>query len=125
MSGARFSGLVIFCSDTEKSATFYEGLLGFSRGSTYEDIELTMPVGDKATASVLLHHGDSPTGHYLGIFEVDDVDATVEQVRAAGYEIRREPVDEPWGVRMAGVGAPDGYSLDLLTTSPRDRATAQ
>lgn len=125
MSGARFSGLVVFCSDTEKSAAFYEGLLGFTRAATYEDIELTMPVGDAATASMLLHHGADPTGHYLGIFEVDDVDATVEQIRAAGYEILREPVDEPWGVRMAGVGAPDGYSLDLVTPAPSDPATAQ
>lgn len=125
MNAARFSGLVIFCRDTEKSAAFYEGLLGFTRASTDEDIELTMPVGDRATASVLLHHGDNPTGHYLGIFEVDNVDAIVEQIRAGGYEILREPVDEPWGVRTAGVGAPDGYGLDLVTPIPSDPAAAQ
>jgi catechol 2,3-dioxygenase-like lactoylglutathione lyase family enzyme len=125
MSGARFSGLIIFCSDTAKSAAFYEGLLGFTRQSSDQDIELSMPVGDGATASVLLHHGDDPAGHYLGIFEVDDVDATVKQVRAGGFEILREPVDEPWGVRTAGVGAPDGYGLDLITPIPSGPATTQ
>ena len=125
MSAARFSGLVIFCSDTAKSAAFYEGRLGFTRSATYEDIELTMPVTGRATATVLLHHGDNPTGHYLGIFEVDDVDATVEDIRAGGYEVSREPVDEPWGVRAATVTAPDGYALDLVTPIPSDPATAR
>lgn len=124
MSAARFGGLVIFCTDTEKSAAFYEELLGLTRTATYEDIELTMPVARGGSATVLLHHGDDPTGHYLGIFEVDAVDATVEAIRAGGHPILREPVDEPWGVRMAGVGAPDGYSLDLVTPAPSDQATA-
>jgi lactoylglutathione lyase len=48
---------------------------------------------------------------------VDDVDATVEKVRAAGAKITREPEDMPWGERVADVEDPDGYTVMVATAS--------
>ena len=37
-----------------------------------------------------------------------DLDATFEQVRAAGAEIVQEPTDQPWGTRDCAVRDPSG-----------------
>ena len=39
---------------------------------------------------------------------VADCDAVVERVRAAGLRVTEEPVDQPWGERVAHVEDPDG-----------------
>lgn len=38
----------------------------------------------------------------------DDCDGAVERMRAAGVAIVEEPVDQPWGERVARVLDPDG-----------------
>ena len=41
----------------------------------------------------------------------DDCDAAVERLRAAGVRIVEEPVDQPWGERVARVEDPDGNAV--------------
>lgn len=41
-------------------------------------------------------------------FHSDDLDATFEQLRAAGAEIVEEPKEQPWGVRDCAVRDPSG-----------------
>lgn len=40
-----------------------------------------------------------------------DCDAAVERVRAAGVTVTEEPVDQPWGERVARVLDPDGNEV--------------
>lgn len=55
------------------------------------------------------------TGHRIELcVYVDDVDATVERLRAAGAPVVLEPADQPWGERVAYVADPDG-NLVMLT----------
>jgi len=42
------------------------------------------------------------------IFRADDLDATFEQVRAAGAEVLQEPADRPWGARDCAFRDPSG-----------------
>lgn len=44
---------------------------------------------------------------------VDDVDATVEALRTAGVAIEADPVDQPWGERVAAVRDPAGNAVVL------------
>ncbi|TDD26530.1 bleomycin resistance protein [Kribbella turkmenica] len=44
---------------------------------------------------------------------VDDCDAGVERIRAAGGRIVEEPADQPWGERIARAEDPDGNQLIL------------
>ncbi|SDR68550.1 VOC family protein [Actinopolymorpha singaporensis] len=121
MNRVAFTGQSIFCADVEKSARFYEQVLGFLRQSVDDgDISLAVSVGGSAaageatattTVKILLHHSDDPRSVDVGTFETDDVDALVDQVRAAGCEISIEPADAPWGVREAGFRDPDGNAL--------------
>jgi uncharacterized glyoxalase superfamily protein PhnB len=112
-----FDGFVVFASDFAASAAVYENDLGLARaGSDDDHIAFQLPTkGDPKGAWLLLHpvtDGREPP-QTLGSFTVDDVDALVERLRAAGHRITEEPHDEPWGVRQAGVADPDGYGLVL------------
>ncbi len=53
-----------------------------------------------------------PTGRFFGhlAFEVDDIYATCERLRAAGVTIHRPPRDG----HMAFIKSPDGHSIELL-----------
>jgi catechol 2,3-dioxygenase-like lactoylglutathione lyase family enzyme len=51
------------------------------------------------------------------IFEVDDVDAKFEQVRAAGGEVLQEPIDQFYGVRDCAFRDPSGNMIRF--SSPR------
>jgi len=42
------------------------------------------------------------------IFRSDDLDATFEEVRAAGAEVLQEPASQPWGVRDCAFRDPSG-----------------
>ena len=44
---------------------------------------------------------------------VDDVAATVAAARERGFEVAREPEDQPWGERTALVLDPDGNPVTL------------
>lgn len=46
---------------------------------------------------------------------VDDADATVAQLRAAGVTVVREPADMPWGERAAYVADPEGNLVSVAT----------
>jgi uncharacterized glyoxalase superfamily protein PhnB len=41
-------------------------------------------------------------------FHSDDLDATFEQLKAAGAEIVQDPTDQPWGTRDLAVRDPSG-----------------
>jgi catechol 2,3-dioxygenase-like lactoylglutathione lyase family enzyme len=46
-------------------------------------------------------------------FHTDDLDATFEQLRAAGAEIVQEPTDQPWGTRDCAVRDPSGNMVRI------------
>jgi len=47
--------------------------------------------------------------------EVDDLDATLAKVRAAGFAVEYGPVDEPWGVRRFYLRDPFGRLVNILS----------
>jgi lactoylglutathione lyase len=51
---------------------------------------------------------DRPSARFSLWAYVDDCDAAVERLRAAGVTIVEEPTDQPWGERVARVLDPDG-----------------
>ena len=44
---------------------------------------------------------------------VEDVDATVASLAAAGIELLNGPLDRPWGIRTAAVADPSGHVWEL------------
>lgn len=58
------------------------------------------------------HYGGSPVSLMM---YVEDCDATYKQALAAGATSVREPANQPYGDRMAGVADPFGYTWYLGT----------
>jgi lactoylglutathione lyase len=52
--------------------------------------------------------GDEPSNRFSLWAYVDDCDAAVQRLRAAGVTVVEEPADQPWGERVARVLDPDG-----------------
>jgi catechol 2,3-dioxygenase-like lactoylglutathione lyase family enzyme len=61
-----------------------------------------------------LSQGGSDTPPPDVSIEVDDVDAALERMRAAGFPIEYGPADEPWGVRRFYVRDPFGKLVNIL-----------
>ena len=55
------------------------------------------------------------------IFDVDDVDALFEHLRAAGAEVVQEPADQFYGVRDCAVRDPAGNMVRFKSDLPADR----
>lgn len=55
------------------------------------------------------------------IFDVEDVDALFEHVRASGAEVIQEPADQFYGVRDCAVRDPAGNMVRFKSDLPADR----
>ena len=120
----------VYCLDLDKSLAFYTQHLGFevrqdvpmgpemrwltvaAPGDSHElllaAIDHHIPPVDRDTMREIVSKGD------LAVFiQVDDLDKVFESLRAAGTEILQEPIDQPYGVRDAGVRDPSGNHLRL------------
>ena len=73
------------------------------------DTELWLDGGGAAT----LEHMGTKHPVWTGVW-VEDVDATYDQIRAAGEDVDA-PEDKPYGVRMLNVTDPAGYQWGFMT----------
>lgn len=116
---------MITVPDLGAAQRFYE-LLGFSQTYRYPpEGEPGFVTMERGTSSIGIGAGadtgggsdpDAPggaAGRFAYWVYVDDVDATVERVRASGAPVVREPVDEPWGERVAQTRDPAGNLVHL------------
>jgi lactoylglutathione lyase len=114
---------VVFATRVAETAAFYE-LLGFERHFQLphegEPGYVGLRRGAYEVAVVAAEWPEQQYGVRLadGVrFElfvyVDDVDRSVEDVRAAGAAVLRDPADMPWGERVAYVSDPDGNPVAL------------
>jgi lactoylglutathione lyase len=115
---------IISTTDLERSLGFYRDLLGGT-------VAYAFPGPDGAPVYVGLDIGASHLG--IGVdpdmtapnpsiilwVYVENCDATVASLRGAGLTIREEPVDQPWGERVAMVEDPDGFLVRIATRETR------
>jgi uncharacterized glyoxalase superfamily protein PhnB len=104
----------------EPSLRFYRDLLGGTIEYAFppdgEPQFVTLKLGDSTLGLGATTGGPASgagAGYSLCAY-VADCDAAVAAIREAGYEIREEPNDAPWGERMARAGDPDGYEVLLV-----------
>jgi len=108
-------------ADLEKSLHFYRDLLGLrelrrieNEGGRFTLVFLAAPGND--AAQIELTYNWDPEAYGIGrafghlAYEVDDVYALCEKLRAGGVTINRPPRDG----RMAFVRSPDNISIELL-----------
>ena len=104
----------IAAPDVSAAKRFYQGVLG---------LDLLMDQGwiatygspQKASAQLsIMSEGGSGTPVPDLSIEVDDLEAALARVKAAGIAIEYGPADEPWGVRRFYVRDPFGKLVNIL-----------
>jgi predicted enzyme related to lactoylglutathione lyase len=115
-----FSMAMLVSADLPRSRDFYRDVLGLKvRNDVPGWVDFDLGGG----AALGLHPPTDempirPGSLQLG-FEVDDVDAFIEDARAKGASIVMEPFDESFG-RLSLILDPDGYTVQVYT--PRRRS---
>jgi catechol 2,3-dioxygenase-like lactoylglutathione lyase family enzyme len=130
---------VLFCagfapivSDLDASVAFYGGTLGIPglhRDTDNPDYVATndldglkhlglWKLSDAAEACFGTKEwpGHVPVPQGTIEFDVDDVDAAADELRAAGYALLHEPVTMPWGQRIVHVMSPERLLVGLAYT---------
>jgi len=112
----------LFVDDPQKSVAFYTDVLGFKIASSHERYwslqRDSIVIGIGYTEKLVEGHYFRPeiltTRKGLGIeivFEVDDIKAFYEAVKATGYSIHEELTERKWGLTDFRIADPDGYYL--------------
>jgi lactoylglutathione lyase len=109
---SRLAVLYLYVRDMERSLVFYRDLLGLPLEGDEHWVEAQL--GGTRFALHLAHEGVPAlsSGTVNIDFEVDDVDAAAERLRAQGVEVRETMRDE-WGAAVEVVD-PDGYTIALF-----------
>ncbi|MBR7831889.1 VOC family protein [Actinospica durhamensis] len=123
---------LLFVRKVAAVAEFYEGL-GFTRhaqnpptgephyvGLRRDQAELAVVNGTWPQEQYGVEAGAAPTAAMF-VF-VDDVDAVLERLRSEGTTVLREPVNMPWGERIAHVTDPEGGAVALASPIPAAHA---
>jgi catechol 2,3-dioxygenase-like lactoylglutathione lyase family enzyme len=100
--------------DVSAAKAFYQDVFGLD---VLMDLGWIATYGSRQKMSVqisFMSEGGSDTPVPDISIEVDDVDAVLERVRAAGFAIVYGPADEPWGVRRFYVRDPFGKLVNIL-----------
>lgn len=108
---------IISVRDLSATRAFYEEL-GFAQ--TYQfppEGEASFVTMERGNSSIGIGAGGASDVDRFGYWVyVDDVDATLEQLRTSGAPVVGEPEDQPWGERVARTRDPDGNLVYLGAT---------
>jgi PhnB protein len=103
-----------------------EGVVGHAEMQIGDSRIMMADESPRMDAYGVKHYGGSPVSL---MFYTEDCDAMHRQALAAGAESLREPVDQPYGIRMSGVRDPFGYKwwigtqIQTMTAEEMQQAT--
>lgn len=117
---------VIQTDDVEGTAEFYKTHFGFvSRFDSDWYIHLQSETDEYVNLAVLQHDhetipkaGRGKTSGVILNFEIDDVDAEYDKIKAAGVGIVKELQDEAFGQRHFIAQDPNGILIDVIKPIP-------
>jgi uncharacterized protein len=110
--------------DFEGNKSFYHAVFGYEYGSIGDAgfQYATLKVGGTEVGGIGELDAGTPAempAHWSAYFAVEDADAAMAKVTAAGGRVLRAPWDTPYG-RMATVADDQGASFSLVSVSPGD-----
>lgn len=121
----KFWVAMLVCADLRRSRDFYRNILGLKLKTDkvphWVDFEL------ENGAALVLHPRTElvavrPGSLQLG-FAVDNVDTFVADCASLNVPVFQDPYDEGFG-RIAIIGDPDGYPIQIMSPSRRRRGQA-
>jgi lactoylglutathione lyase len=112
---------VLFVKDLDRARDFYRNVIGLEFAKNHDSFELgsdAFVLIDHATADDLLgaadvDHGPARGARSVIVTEVEDVDATYEELRSKGVEFIHAPQDRHCGMRCAHFKDPDGNAWEV------------
>ncbi len=110
----RFGWHELFATDLQKQSRFYRELFAWQQNDTedrFADAYLTFSAGGQVVASAL--KSTDPTPFWLFYINVEDIDAAVERVIAAGGRAGYNDSEMPSGMRIAYCSDPQGAPFAL------------
>lgn len=119
----RISVVTLGGGDLARARSFYEAL-GWTTGAAPEDDVVFFPAGGMVVAlwdrgSLAENSGVEDSGGWGGVTLAHnvrspaEVDAVVQEARAAGANIVREPGETFWGGYSAAFTDPDGHTWEI------------
>lgn len=129
----RFAAAGVSVSDLKRSVEFYTRVLGMRETQTFKlpNMDESVVGFEKGGSVVLMQYTDGVARDHAAfagklVFYVDDVGAIVARIRDAGGVITREPSTSPGlgPTLIAFAKDPDGYTLELLQASKREKASS-
>jgi len=116
----------LLTTDLDGARPFYDAVVGLKIPAERSDGELDYrmigtPGGEVVGGAMqmqrpMLDHGAKPA--WLGYVGVDDVDATVASIVAAGGQVQMPPTDIPQAGRIAMVADPQGAAFYVMRPTP-------
>lgn len=111
---------LIFVNDVAAAQAWYEKVLGMEHVSSRLPEFLEMKLGEN-TFWIETHNDKRAEGfnevkiggRHSAVFAVEDIKKTIEEMRAKGVTIVREPVQQFWGGWNAVIADPDGNEFIL------------
>ncbi len=114
----RIKYMTMMVADMEESLRFYTEVIGFtvaSRHNPRPGVRITLLKGDGDAMIELIENADEPRdiGLYAVGMEVDDMGASLEELRAKGARVTMEPVPIEVGT-LAFLEDPNGVRIALI-----------
>jgi predicted enzyme related to lactoylglutathione lyase len=119
-----FGWYELMTTDTEAAGRFYSSVVGW----TTKDVGMpgmaysTFNIGDIGQAGLMTLPADAAAmgtpPMWIGYISVDDTDAYVAKITAAGGKVYKEPADVPGMLRFAVVADPQGASFAVFHSFP-------
>ena len=112
-----FTGMtpILNVASVEASIEHYTSVLGFNKDWDWpaEEEDKTFASISNGEVHIFLAENSQGTRPVWIYYNVGDVDKLHEEYAAAGANIKKEPVDEPWGAREMLVEDLDGHVLRI------------
>ncbi|WNS75921.1 VOC family protein [Bacillus sp. DTU_2020_1000418_1_SI_GHA_SEK_038] len=117
--------VILYVENLEKTKRFYENLLGlelrnefgtyieFNTGSTI--LSFNTREGGREVTSLPIPNGIRKEQTFELGFVTEDVEGVVDVLREEGVPILIEPVEKPWGQKVAYVEDPDGHYIEICS----------
>jgi lactoylglutathione lyase len=127
MTDVRELRLVVTTDDYDAALRFYRDVLGLRERAAFtspggrvvilEAGRATLELTDPRHAAFIdeVEVGQRVAGHIRVAFQVDDAEATTDDLAAAGATVVAPPVRTPWNSLNARLEAPAGLQLTLFT----------
>jgi catechol 2,3-dioxygenase-like lactoylglutathione lyase family enzyme len=114
------NAVTLLTANMPGAVAFYE-TMGFHRVSGGPDAAFSTFRAGNSFLNLQLDPSHAPINDIWGrvIFWVDDVDATYERARIAGFAPSTQPADATWGERYFHINDVDGHELSFARPLPR------